>query len=151
MRRATARHRAVFRLVTGRVKRRRIASIAVLGISSAVALPVGSAIAAGGGSAVLNVTITPVDANGNPISDLGTGYTFNVGYQVKYSCAVADCVNTKVQISAPPTDPGSVIPASASRTLIRYTGYVPAFPGAPAPTGTGALTFGLGRTRGRRP
>ena len=94
--------------------RRALAFVAAgLTAISLIAVPAAPAFAAGPG--VLNVQITPVDyATGNPQTTAAAGQHGNrVAYRVDYSCAVAECTDTTVRLSAPQPNPYGIPVASS--------------------------------------
>ncbi|MDO7882569.1 DUF11 domain-containing protein [Antiquaquibacter soli] len=83
------------------------------------------------GSGVLTVGITPVDyATGDPQSTAGTGqHGDRVAYRVTFTCAVAACENTTVQLAPSQPDPNGLAAqnpfAAARETLLKYETWTP--------------------------
>ncbi|MBO9625700.1 MAG: DUF11 domain-containing protein [Microbacterium sp.] len=101
------------------------------------------------GSGVLNVTITPVSDTGGPLTEAKRGTNGNhVSYRVDYSCAVANCDNAIVKISAPQANPwGIAVTGAMAPSLLRYQNWTPPTAGFAAPPSgddVSGKTFSLG-------
>ncbi len=101
------------------------------------------------GTGVLTIAITPVDDAGNPLAVAQRGANANhVGYRVDYSCAVADCTNATVKLSAPQTNPwGIAVSGVVAPSMLRYLTWTPPAAGAAAPPSGDDVTgktFSLG-------
>jgi uncharacterized repeat protein (TIGR01451 family) len=96
------------------------------GAASVALGPAGPAAAVG--SAVLSVTITPVDSLSGATqttAQIGT-HQNSVAYRVNYACATAACTGATVHLSAPQTDPNGLVPATPTpNTLLSYASWTP--------------------------
>lgn len=104
-----------------------VGTVAVLLSGLAGGLPAAQA----AGSAVLTVGITPVDfATGDPQTEAGTGlHGDRVAYRVTFTCAVAACEDTTVQLAPSQPDPNGLAAqnpfAAAREALLKYETWTP--------------------------